>query len=184
MSVISSSAFSRMFFREDLLVCAIPDFYPIREKTSASPVFIARGSWKTTLRRFLWEPANPRSSGYCFILTSPCVHVVAINWSGSPETNLTGKIEYRFFPSIQDGLFGVPFLHMPANLEAPKPLNSLLFALFAWLNCIHARGQIMLLFAYGSHACPYGDWSKEEKLTYVGGLFSCSLQVNFSSHLF
>ena len=39
----------------------------------------------------------------------------------------------------------------------------------------------MLLFAYGSHACPYGDWSKEEKLTYVGGLFSCSLQVNFSS---
>ena len=70
---------------------------------------------------------------------------------------------------------------MPANLEAPKPLNSLLFALFAWLNCIHARGQIMLLFAYGSHACPYGDWSKEEKLTYVGGLFSCSLQVNFSS---
>lgn len=41
----------------------------------------------------------------------------------------------------------------------------------------------MLLFAYGSHACPYGDWSKEEKLTYVGGLFSCSLQVNFSSHL-
>lgn len=72
---------------------------------------------------------------------------------------------------------------MPANLEAPKPLNSLLFALFAWLNCIHARGQIMLLFAYGSHACPYGDWSKEEKLTYVGGLFSCSLQVNFSSNL-
>lgn len=41
----------------------------------------------------------------------------------------------------------------------------------------------MLLFAYGSHACPYGDWSKEEKLTYVGGLFSCSLQVNFSSIL-
>lgn len=41
----------------------------------------------------------------------------------------------------------------------------------------------MLLFAYGSHACPYGDWSKEEKLTYVGGLFSCSLQVNFSSFL-
>jgi hypothetical protein len=72
---------------------------------------------------------------------------------------------------------------MTANLEAPKPLNSLLFALFAWLNSIHARGQIMLLFAYGSHACPYGDWSKEEKLTYVGGLFSCSLQVNFSSIL-
>ena len=42
---------------------------------------------------------------------------------------------------------------------------------------------MMLLFAYGSHACPYGDWSKEEKLTYVGGLFSCSLQVNFSSIL-
>ena len=42
----------------------------------------------------------------------------------------------------------------------------------------------MLLFAYGSHACPYGDWSKEEKLTYVGGLFSCSLQVNFSSFFY